>query len=247
MRPSLLLPWSLICCAAAIGQTLDNAEWRDVAARIEFGFYSGDVRVIEGTLPELAGAKHATEARFLQALASYRLAQIGAHTSAAGAAIERCLAHAEMAAMDSAFTAEAFVLVAACSQLASRREPLKARWHQRRARHALERVGVSDGNNPRLALVDGQRLLEESPERALVRLADAQRGFAIELDAGRPLWGYAEAHATLAAAYLAAGRSREARDLAEQALLIAPEYVLARAVREKVLSAQSRAPESRHE
>jgi tetratricopeptide (TPR) repeat protein len=247
MRPRLLLLWGLACCASAIGQTLDPSEWRDVAARIEFGFYAGDVRVIEGTRAMLAATDRATEARFLEALASYRLAQIAADAPAAEAAIERCLAHAEMAAVDSAYTAEAYVLVAACSQLASRREPLKALWHQRRARHALERAGASDRDNPRLALIDGQRLLEESVERALIRLAEAQRGFAIELDAGRPLWGHAEAHASVAAAYLAEGRLREARDLAEQALLIAPEYVLARAVREKVLSGQSRAPEGRHE
>jgi tetratricopeptide (TPR) repeat protein len=67
-------------------------------------------------------------------------------------------------------------------------------------------------------------------------LETAVAGFARRGTSDGPRWGEAEAQARLGALYLEAGDARRARDCIEQALLVAPQYKLALALKNRLSS-----------
>jgi hypothetical protein len=229
----------LVLCGAAGGQVPGTSAWRDLTGRIEYGYYASDPGILAGALHELENSPDSVHADYLGALASYRLAQISVANDPARAehALDYCLEAASRASQRQDEFTEALILVAACAEWARRTQPLKALLHDRRAQQARARAAELDPDNPRLALIDAQRLLRESPLEPLARrrLESALEAFAAEAGASQS-WGEAEAYATLAAARLNEGDMRAARDLAERALLLAPDYALAREVTERVSS-----------
>ncbi|HEX6999269.1 MAG TPA: hypothetical protein VF322_14100 [Gammaproteobacteria bacterium] len=234
---------ALLAGAAAATPT---AELADAAARIDYGYYSGDARIVEAAVSSL---ERLTEggalARYYEALASFRLAALAA---AAGrdprAWLDRCMQAAGASELPDAAAAEAFVLAAACASRAARAEPMRAVLHNRRAQAALERAAALDPVNPRLALIEAERLAEEGGREAeaVARLESALAEFAARAgdapQSGVPQWGEAEALVALAELRYAAGDARRARDLLERALLVAPEYRAALELQARVLGAR---------
>jgi len=202
----------------------------DAAARIDFGWFSGDENLILAASDTLARRDGDAWTRYLRAYSAYRLAQLRmAAGRPAGDAIDDCREQAELAAEASASATEALVLQAACAALAAVVEPLRSVLHERQLRQAIQRASRLDGDNPRLLLVALQYLdeAEDGLPSAETMLAAFRRQAGVD---AFPDWGEAEGLTLLAARQLAAGDTRGARDLVQEALLIAPAYAPARSI-----------------
>lgn len=225
-----------------------SSELLDLEARIEYGFYANEPRTIEGALDrlrELDGKDPA--ARYYEGLAAYRLAQVELattpHAREAVALLDRCEQLTRDLANDAQVGTEAEILGAACTTLAAGDALADAPVSTRKIVEALLHAGSEDALNPRLALVAARlrlastpgdheahtlaRELLESAARALEQRAEPSNG---------PHWGEAEALAMLAELDLEDGKRLAARDMIERALLAAPGYRFALALKERLLS-----------
>src|SRR5262245_10485220 len=111
------------------------ASLRDAAARIDYGWYTGDRGLILAAREGLATTAREPWGPYLRAYAAFRAAQLDlARDADAGQELALCVADAETAGADETVAAEASVLVVACSAMAAEVEPLRAVWHQRRLR-----------------------------------------------------------------------------------------------------------------
>jgi hypothetical protein len=197
---------------------------RDAAARIEFGWFTADARLIEAAAQSLGRERGDPWQSYLRAYAAYRMAALRlAQGQRAGEVLEDCATAAEAAAGEAAAEAEASVLLAACAALAARDEPLRAVLHQRRLRQALLHASTLDTDNPRLKLIAVQYLADEAAGSAPT-LEEVLAAFERQPNSAFPDWGQAEAMLLLAERQLALGDRRGARDLIENALLIAPAF-----------------------
>jgi hypothetical protein len=124
--------------------------------------------------------------------------------------------------------AEAAVLAAACALAAS---------NDRRFEQALARARALDDDHPRIALLEAWALERTALDPELRAELEAKLTAAVTaFDAWTPTiddpeWGHAEALAALGESALARGDVRAARDLLERALLLAPDYSRAVALR----------------
>jgi hypothetical protein len=223
-----------------------SAELLDLQARIEYGFYANDVRIVEGALERLEQLREEDPAaRYYEGLADYRLAQLNASAEGreVGAFVGACIARAEELFDNPGARTEAEILAAACSTITPPRAPAEGAWSQRKVEQALARARTVDAENPRLALVDARSRLARRPEHATERVAiraelEAAASQFQARDGGvdEPHWGEAEALAMLAEMYLDDNQPRAARDMIERALLAAPGYRFALALKERLSS-----------
>ena len=234
----------IILAAAPLAQGEPGAPTLDAAARVDYGWLTGDAAMIDAARDSLENQRSDPWAAYLRAYASYRASQLAlAGGRPAGSSLEQCnreasqaVASQGVAAESELIAAEAELIIAACAALSAVAEPLRAVLHQRRFRQALGRAASLDGDNPRFALI---RLRYADPSEltveAVVEAFRARRG-----RYGFPDWGEAEALVLLGAERLDAGDRRGARDLIEEALLIAPDYTEAKALARR-LAAQTAA------
>jgi hypothetical protein len=221
----LALVWATTLCAEPV------AGLRDAAARIDYGWFTADLALIHAARDSLEAGSGDPWSHYLRAYASYRAARLAlADDRAATADLERCAADAAAAAAGGAPAGEASVLVAACAALAATAEPLRAVWHQRRLRQALEEALARAAGNPRLLLVRALHVHDIAlPADAIVAAFRDAR-----VPGGFPDWGEAEALLLLSAQRLAAGELRGARDALEETLLIAPDYTAALELKSRI-------------
>ena len=216
-----------------------EAELADIVARMDYGYYAGEARLIEAARYDLERARGggAVKAYYL-GYSAYRLIQLGAADSHRGRhqLIAGCLDAGRAALVDPDWAVEAWVLVAACSLQGSTDEPARRVSHKLRLAEALAAAHALDPDHPRLLLIaaweehrsDG----EATAERRLRTLERARLEFEVWHGKGlAPAWGKAEALASLGEAYLELGQLREARDLIEQSLMEAPDYHFALGLR----------------
>lgn len=220
-----------------------SAELADLAARIAYGFYAEERSVLDAARRALDGMpQRDSSVRYYRALAAFRLAQLDA---AAGVDVrgltDECGAHVPSGEQQTVPAAEGWILAGACASL-GRRVALQ----QRRRDQALARARELEPANPRLALAEAWRL---SPRPALASVPirdEAARWLVQSVIAfgssssrpNRPEWGEPEALAHLAEIYLERGNVRDARDLLDRALLIAPDYRFALALRGRLRGSQ---------
>lgn len=231
LRPTL--PATAVLLLVAGAPRADVAEeLSDFAARIDYGFYAGDAVIIEGAreaLEAMAGSDPLVD--YYRAYAGLRLAQIDARGSRRDDALEACVDYAESAARDGTLSAEAWVLVAACSRLAAEASPLTGAFHERKRKQALDRARQEDPDNPRLLLVASLPSLEDRGDEDTADQAGLESTLAAFEAWPHPFdlpdWGEAETLAALGAERLRQGDVRGARDYIERALLIAPDYAFA--------------------
>jgi hypothetical protein len=107
----------------------------------------------------------------------------------------------------------------------------------------LASAADADPDNPRLALVRALAVnarpgLEiDAVEQVRADLGRALEGFRkFDAELGQPDWGEAEVLAHLGESFLTAGDQRRARDLVEEALIIAPDYGFAQRLMNQVSS-----------
>jgi len=217
---SLVLPFN-----GAAAADVDSAV-RDTAARIDYGFYTKDLSLIDAARNAIPERSADPWTGYLRAYASYRAAQVSvALGREAGRLIDDCIVAAEEATEPKETRVEANVLVAACAVLAATAEPMRSVLHQRRFRRAAASVQALEPDNPRLLLVvftaraDLDAGTRPNPQSLLSAFAVRRDAFAF------PDWGEAEALTAVGAEHLQVGDRRGARDFIEVALLTAPDYV----------------------
>jgi hypothetical protein len=247
---------SLVALAGLLGTAATHADLdrdlEDLSSRAAYGFYAQEPDVIEGARAGLEQLSN-SDARvsYHRALAALRAAQLEVERGRpVGAPIAACIESAQRAALQDSAWAEPWIIVAACSALGARGEPLKGLLHGRRCDQALGRARALDPENPRLALVEAWRLddgtAELDPKAAAGVIASLERAVPTFQARARSYaaadWGEAEALVLLGELYLHRGDVRSARDVIEHALLVAPGYSsaleLERALEHQVLGAR---------
>jgi len=225
----------LVGCAAigSVGDASANSDLLDVIARIDYGFYVGDVNLIVAAGTELDRLRgNERERAYYGAYAAWRLNLIDA---AAAPRLrrersERCFAATAELIDDSSWAPEAHVLAAACALAVHGEKSARGAGMQAKVVHAIDAARAIDAENPRLLLVAALASMGGDPAEQQLAQINALEAALVRFDAAageiglRPAWGRAEALAHLGKLQLARGQTREARDLIERALLDAPEY-----------------------
>jgi len=202
-----------------------SAEVLDLAARVQYGYYQAEPRTIDTALTTLDRLGDSPEVIYYRDFAALRRAQLGGNDRVGAERLRACAQRDPQPGHDKRLVAEAWVLVAACAQVAGDRG---------RRERALALARDRDDDNPRIALVEAWAVIQDAGEDATKRAAASTQLEAVvtafemwtpSLD--DPDWGYAEALTSLAAAALERGQARTARDFIERALLQAPDYRVA--------------------
>jgi hypothetical protein len=148
----------------------------DMSARVEYGFYAAEPGVIAAARRDLDRlADSDARVSYYRALAAMRAAQVDTRRGVpAGGALDDCIESAERATKQEPSSAEAWVLVGACSTLAAS--------DGRRYEAAVASARRLERDNPRLALVEvwhaapAGRRLEAAAADALVTNLEAVVG-----------------------------------------------------------------------
>lgn len=222
-------------CAGPTPAAALSAELIDLAARVEYGYYNGDRRVIEAAVVALGRLPDSAEAHYHRDLAALRLAQLGGGPRAG---LEACVERTPKADAKGAAAVEAWILVAACSTVGGS--------SSRRIDAALLAARALDDDHPRLALVEAWALRRSAGAdvERLAAVAEQLETAIARFDEWRapadgPNWGHAEALAALGEMALLRGEAQRARDLVERALLVAPDYRLANELRSRLVASRT--------
>ena len=199
-----------------------SAEVLDLAARVHYGYYQAEPRMIDAALTALDRLGDSPEVVYYRDFAALRRAQLGGADRAGTERLRACAQRDPQPGQDKRVAAEAWVLVAACAQIAG---------EAGRRERALALARERDDDNPRIALVEAWAMTQaagtdtakrEAASTKLEAVVEAFEMWAPPLD--DPDWGYAEALTALAARALERGQARTARDYIERALLLVPDY-----------------------
>lgn len=207
----------------------DKAQWTDFESRIQYAYYTQDLRAL-ANLANLLATQEATDAwaNYYAAFANYRYISLAnAPRGDAESAAEKCTDAAERAAAAKETAVEAETLLSGCLDTLGRLKPLRAAFAAPRAKKRLAHALSVVPNNPRALLLDAagheateaEKLLLKAIERFEVERRSVTQG---------PTWGEADAYLALARIRLARGEVLPARDALERALLVAPEFAAAR-------------------
>jgi hypothetical protein len=224
---------------------VDSDELSDLAARIQYAVYEEDLRGLTELSSRLAaetGRGGLTPLlRYHAAYAAYRAAELAPGAlQDDGDHLARCEEQAEAAIDADPEFADARALAGACAALEGSRNPA-ALLAIRRARQHLRAAWSIAPDNPRVLLLVAASDLRRSglsegigtPAELLVRAAERFR-VPTAADSGWPDWGEAETAVLQAEIALEEGRLLDARDAAERALILAPDYRRAVAVLRKL-------------
>lgn len=224
-----------LACVAASKVRASDVDWMDVEGRIQYGFYTEDARALGDVVNELSGAEGAADPlRYYYAgLANYRLAMVVAakDKSRARDAAARCVSRLEEAVSGKSDFAAGLALQSACLRTLSNLTMLKPLAGMK-STGQMERAVKLAPKDPRVlllqALENGEGGKIDGP--VIVKLRKAAAAFEVERQGvdHTPGWGAAEVYAYLGSGYLAQGDVVNARDALERALLIAPDFALAR-------------------
>ena len=224
---ALLLSGSVSIAGADNTEELD-----DVAARVQYAFYTADARALEEVLALIDGMEVDVG---LIAIKSYhaaygrwRLAQIYAATvatdrsqsgarAASARAAETCAKDAQAAVAADARMAEAYAIHAVCDGFSPAGEKTACRTKSLRTATSLAPA------NPRVRFIEALCAGDKSDPRRLRDVVAAFEAAPPRLT-GKPDWGHAEALTMLGGSYLTSGDPVAARDALERALVIAPDY-----------------------
>jgi tetratricopeptide (TPR) repeat protein len=226
--------------ATGASAAANDAEWLDIEGQIQYAFYTEDVRALTNLAGRLdsMGASEPLQG-YYAALGYYRLSlttEVRDKPQAAHAA-ERCVANLAVVLQARADWAEGFALQGACLQSLAELTPLKAPLSKAHSRAQLSQALKLEPHNPRVLLLDGWLEYERpggaghgAKDAACARIQAAVAAF----EAARPgeehvpEWGLAESYTYWARCDLDRGDVSAARDALERALLIAPDFQLAR-------------------
>lgn len=241
-RASGLALLALVCFGASAQST---PEIDDAAARIQYAFYTDDVRALQEVQDILARLEVPPQAAamkaYYQGFSGWKAAQLyeararsTSATEARASAIEAaqgCSKDMQTAISHDARFAEAHAIEALCSGLPQSLRASNPRGAQNACGKSkgLQTALKLEPNNPRVLLVD---YLCQSDDRTMSRFEKLERVVKAFQSAqpsppGRPDWGEAEALALIGEEYLRMGNAVAARNALERALVLAPDYLAA--------------------
>jgi len=249
--PATVVTWSL---AAAAGMGVMSAwgrgavaNWPDLESRIQYGYYTEDVRSLTSVAEQLAadGAEDALRS-YYSGLANYRLALLNteADKGRAKGNVQKCVSSLDDALHLRKNFADALALQSACLDMLAGLEAWRAPLAAGKSGAQIEKARHLEPKNPRVLLFDaiGDYDRPSAPVADKERVLGKFKKVAAAFDDERadvehvPGWGAAEAYMYLARCYLDRGDTLSARDALERALLIAPEYGQARRMMSKFTS-----------
>lgn len=221
-------------CSGLASAGSDNA-WMDVEGRIQYGFYTEDARALTDLVHQLSHAEGEQEPlqHYYAGLANYRLAALlaGRDKGRAREALEGCVDSLSVALKSEANFAAGYALHAACLHRMSVLTPWKPLAGSK-STGQMERAVQLAPRDPRVLLLEALAQGEDGKfdEQALKCLQQAAAAFESERQGmdRTPGWGAAEAYTYLGRGYLERGDVLNARDALERALLIAPDFALAK-------------------
>jgi tetratricopeptide (TPR) repeat protein len=216
------------------------SEMDDAAARMQYAFYTADVRGIEDALGQLQRLELPESRRTMRdyyiAYGHWKLAQLYAGDAATGRrdaranglrAASACEKAAAEATKQDPRLAEAYAIQASCAALGSRAPEVLSLGNCARHKSLLKARELSP-TNPRIRLLEAQCVAKDEARAAalLPQVEQIVKDFdtAPSARVGEPDWGQAEALLLLGRLQLDAGNRLAARDSLERALIIAPEY-----------------------
>jgi tetratricopeptide (TPR) repeat protein len=225
--------------APSVGAGADESAWRDIEGRIQYAYYTADARGLAALEQAVAPEDSPDALRdYYGALLAWREELLAGQGVVVGGGrtpaqlTERCTARIERSLSARADFADALALRAACLD-----------FNSYRAHKDLARALQVAPDNPRVLLLDGMGDYQlasggggGNKERALGKLRKASAAFEAERrDTERlPGWGAADAWYFLARDLFDHGDALGARDALERALVIAPDFVQARALLRKI-------------
>jgi len=221
----------LLLCATLASAAAFAADWADLEGRIQFAYFTEDVRALRSTLAALA-SETSTDALhdYYLGLGEYRvlLLTLERDRDAAKPAAEACVDHLDAANGARRDFADALALQAACQSLLATLKPWKAPLLTPRSNTLFARAHMFAPRNPRVLLLEA--LADQDPGTARGKLQAAIEAFEAERQrvAPTPAWGAAEAYAHLGRIDLERKDAVAARSSLERALLLAPDFALAR-------------------
>jgi tetratricopeptide (TPR) repeat protein len=212
-----------------------DTAWLDLEGRIQYGFYTEDARILTDIADQLArgDAEQEPLQYYYAGLANYRLSLLLANRdkARARAAAESCAESVGAALKVQREFAAGYALHAACLRTVSALTPWKPLANTRSAGQ-MERAVKLAPRDPRVLLLEALANGQDArlDEQALATLKRAAAAFESERQGvdRTPGWGAAEAYTYLGRGYLERGDVLNARDALERALLIAPDFALAK-------------------
>jgi len=226
--------------ATAVARAAGDAEWLDVEGQIQYAFYTEDVRALTNLAARLDSKAAAEPLQdYYAALAYYRLSlSVEARDKPRAAlAAERCVGNLDHVLQAHNDWADALALQGACLGSVAELKPLRAPFAGPHSRSQLGRALQFEPHNPRALMLDGWVQYERprnaghtGKERACGELQAAVAAFEAARPGAEhvPEWGLAEGYTYRARCDLDRGEMGGARDALERALLIAPDFQLAR-------------------
>ncbi|HLX79098.1 MAG TPA: hypothetical protein VKS43_00785 [Burkholderiales bacterium] len=248
-RARLLVLGAAALAALAGAARADEAQWRDLESRIQYGYYTEDRRALQNLADNIAlDESHGEWRAYYAGLVYWRLAQLaaqgpqGAKGSSVSQLAERCTRELDGALESHADFVEGLALRSACLATPLAGGGMHLPGH--RPRKDVERALSLAPRNPRALLIDALSDYELPPslggnqERALGEFRRAVAAFESERTGpeGLPGWGAAEAYLLLGQNLLAHNDPVGARDALERALLLAPDYAQARRLMATIIS-----------
>lgn len=226
MSRSLSVVLSLLFAAAPVAA----AEWSDVEGRIQYAWYTEDSRALRAVVTSLEGGPDGDLRAYYLGFGEYRLALLasGHDREAAKAASEACVDRLRAANEARKDFADAIALQAACQALVTSLKAWKAPLLAPRSASQFKRAHALAPRNPRVLLLEA--LADDNRERALAGIEKAVAAFEAERQrvAPTPGWGAPDAYLQLARSQLDRGDAAAARSALERALLLAPDFELAK-------------------
>ncbi len=248
LRVSLLLIIGLL--AASIAQADDAAELEDAAARAQYAFFTNDVRALQDVIAMLDAAqleeRLSSRKNYLLAYGQWKLAQLHSQRAQVStmrpegaSAAKACVDYAKATVKQDRRLAEAHALQAICEGKPQSFVALAALNRGSCERHrSMQEAMTLAPQNPRVQLISAMCARPLAPKDEAERWRQIVSSFdtAPRPQSGAADWGHAEALTLLAEALLMSGAPVAARDAAEKALVIAPDYESARAVLQAISS-----------
>src|SRR5262245_34614107 len=204
----VLVPLAAVFAASGAVRAATDTSWLDVEGRIQYGFYTEDVRALADIADQLSHVEGEQEPLqyYYTGLANYRLAVLLASRDKERAreAIEHCVDSLDAALKGKADFAAALALQSACLRTMATLKPWKALAGSKSAGQ-MERAVKLAPRDPRVLLLEALGNGEDAKidEHSFVTLRKATDAFESERQGVDPTpgWGAAEAYTHLGRGY----------------------------------------------
>lgn len=224
---------SLLALASFATSALADEALDDLSGRVEYAFYAADARELQSSVDLLNKLQVTAADRDRRDIylnyGRWKLAQLLAQQDASEAQrmADGCV-DAPVSAKPGDMQAQQYALRAACLGALEQLRPLRSAFYFSARDNALNKARLASKKSPEVLFVAAWLAARKGPlERHFLAFKQAVDAYAAsegKVEAATTHWGYAEACTWLGRAELARGNGLAARNLLEQALVLAPDY-----------------------